>query len=762
MELHPRIEQELRELHQHMQQEGDLLSRSQLDRHYNIFRENFGPDVLSNLDGQELLSTMHEHGREDSLVYWLEFKNDEEFRTIPLGSIFGGSALKFGVYRRKETGAWVTGSPQKQREISESEAIDIARQHREQLLAGCHVLENNADIEPKDAAYRSLERDIYEVAPDVASKAWGHKYFSLLYPHVLDDYHVEKYQTYNLLRLLQVPPEDAGKYVPAGRFVAVARHLDIALNHLTATLTRRHGTPRTYWRIGTTPGGGKKDRWDLMREQNCVAIGWDKLGDLSDVEYTQSSKDHVKELMKKHYPGDPRRVGRDGSQVFYFVARMAEDDIAVAMKGQNVRGIGRVTGDYAFESGGDVPHRRPVEWLSLDEWTFPEPEGLRSTVRKLDKHPKNLVDVERHILGPKRRKTTVDALPPLPPITERINSLLERKRQLILYGPPGTGKTYWALRAAEELAARERFGTNPDDRTDDQRADLQKRSPDDEGLVRMCCFHPAYGYEDFIEGYRPSGGEERMNFVLRDGLFKRLCRDAAADPDHRHFLIIDEINRGDIPRIFGELLTVLEKDKRGRTIILPLSGERLRVPDNVCIIATMNTADRSIALLDVALRRRFGFHELMPDYSLLQGAIVQEIALGPWLEAVNARIRRHVGRDARNLQIGHAYLMDGTHPVKSFRAFMRAVRDEIVPLLQEYCYEDYQALQRILGDTIVDVEKQRIRATLFEEGNEERLRQALSEIYQEVATSAEAVAAEENAPVEDADLDEEEPPEGSE
>ena len=757
MELHPKIKQELRQLRQHMQDEGDLSSVSQLEGFYAAFRERFGPDVLANLDGQELLSTMHEHGREDSLVYWLEFKNDEEFRTIQLGSIAGGSALKFGIYRRKETGAWMTGSPQKQREISQSEAVDIARQHRDQLLVGCRVLEDNADIDPIDSEYRKLERVIYEAAPDVADKAWGHKYFSLLYPQLLDDYHVEKYQTYNLIRLLQIPPEDAGKYAPAGRFVALSRQMNMHLNHLTATLNRRHGTPRTYWRIGTTPGGGKKDRWNLMRDQNCVAIGWDKLGDLSDVDYTQSSKDRVKELMGEHYPGDPRTVGRDGSQVFYFVARIAEDDIVVAMKGQTVRGIGRVTGDYVYEDGGDVPHRRPVEWLALDQWKFPQQEGLRSTVRKLDKHPENLVATERHILQKEpapHGRANVKELPSLPHLIERIDSLLERKRQLILYGPPGTGKTYWALRAAEELASRDRFGKTAAYLTDDQRTGLQKRSPDDSGLIRMCCFHPAYGYEDFIEGYRPSGGEDRMNFELRDGLFKRLCRDAESDPDHQHYLIIDEINRGDIPRIFGELLTVLDKDKRGRTIMLPVSGERLRVPDNVCIIATMNTADRSIALLDVALRRRFGFHELMPDYSLLQGSIVQDIALGPWLEAVNARIRRHVGRDARNLQIGHAYLMDGTHPVKSFRAFKRAVRDEIVPLLQEYCYEDYQALQRILGETLVDVEKQRIRMTLFEDGNEERLRQALSEIYQEVATSAEAVAAEENAPVEDTDLDE--------
>ena len=125
--------------------------------------------------------------------------------------------------------------------------------------------------------------------------------------------------------------------------------------------------------------------------------------------------------------------------------------------------------------------------------------------------------------------------------------------------------------------------------------------------------HPAYGYEDFLEGYRPTEINGSMHFVLRDGIFKQLCAQAKAQPEHNFYLIVDEINRGDIPRIFGELLTLLEKNKRGKTAILPLSGEPFTVPENLYVIGTMNTADRSIALLDAALRRRFGFLELLPE-----------------------------------------------------------------------------------------------------------------------------------------------------
>src|SRR5262249_35268057 len=143
-----------------------------------------------------------------------------------------------------------------------------------------------------------------------------------------------------------------------------------------------------------------------------------------------------------------------------------------------------------------------------------------------------------------------------------------------------------------------------------------------DGLVRACCFHPAYGYEDFIEGYRPQTVNGHMAFQPRDGVFKGLCKDAERAPRDRFFLLVDEINRGDIPRIFGELLTILEKDKRGKSILLPVSGDTFRVPPNVFVIGTMNTADRSISLLDAALRRRFGFVELMPDSSVLRNHAV--------------------------------------------------------------------------------------------------------------------------------------------
>jgi 5-methylcytosine-specific restriction enzyme B len=174
---------------------------------------------------------------------------------------------------------------------------------------------------------------------------------------------------------------------------------------------------------------------------------------------------------------------------------------------------------------------------------------------------------------------------------------------------------------------------------------------------------------------------------------------------------------------------------------LPLSGDRFTVPQNVHLIGTMNTADRSIALLDTALRRRFGFVELMPDISVLGTASAGgNIPLGLWLAALNDRLRAHLGRDARNLQIGHAYLLESGHPVTDFTRFVQILAEDLVPLLEEYCYEDYGALAQILGSGLVDEEEQRVRKELFASGKRAELVQALLEPAPDIVTASVATS----------------------
>ncbi len=744
MILHDQLHRELIDRHRQLIAEGQLPSQEQLAQYYATFRARFGPEQLLALDGEALLEAMYDNSNRSSLVYWLEFKNDEELPAY-FGSIAGGSALKFGLYRRQENRAWMTGSPQHQVELSTGEAIDLARRYRDQLMGGARLLAqfpNNAD----DEQYRQLQQQLDQVAPDVSTKAWGHKYLHMIFPGKLDDFHAEWHQRFHLIKLLQMPPEGGGRYLAAGRYVAIARELDMPLNHLSSILNRRDGSPHRYWQVQVV----SPNLWEDMRNKGYVAIGWGDLGDLSEISYDQPSKNRLRDLMKTTY-GD-----RGGFQeVFSFAAAISPGDFVLAFKQPTVLGIGRVTGSYEYDPAtAQFPHHHPVEWLSLEKGTLPHDESHGRTVREI-RDPENQVAVERRA----QIRTSAPAVTTFTPapapmrltgVPGQIQSTLERKKQVILYGPPGTGKTYWAMRAAQDLAALAAFG-RPFDKLEETEKAVVRGGKDPVGsLVRMCTFHPAYGYEDFIEGYRPETTDGQLTFGRQPGVFKSLCDDAHRQPDRRFYLIIDEINRGDIPRIFGELLSILEKDKRGRPVLLPLSGEPFAVPDNVYVIGTMNTADRSIALLDTALRRRFGFIELMPDSTVLGSAVVENsIPLGPWLDALNERILENIGRDARNLQIGHAYLLDKGKPVTDLPTLARIVEEDILPLLEEYCYEDYTALAKILGAGLVDEAHQRVRHELFAPGRRDELIQALLAAVPEVTTSHQAVASEDEQLVEE-------------
>ncbi|WP_437193273.1 DUF4357 domain-containing protein [Planctomicrobium sp. SH527] len=738
-----KIRTQILQKHNELLADGKLLTKAQLEQYFLVFRERFSPEKLQAVQGEQLLELMHDHGNRDSLVYWLEFKNDDEFPSQKFGGIGGGSAMKFGVFRRKESGIWQgPNDKSKPEDISTQAAIEIAERHRDQLVLGAKLLSELPDGKT-DEDYLQLQKQMDELLPDIVGTGWAHKYFSLLFPEKIDDYHSNQWQKYAILKLQQMPPEGEGRYLAAGRFVRAAQQAGLPMNHFTAALNALYGPRHHYWRIAIEDAEQNGDSWSIMRSEGCVGLTWKDVGDLSWVAANKASRDQLREML-----GGPESVAawKKASQLIQFVGKISRNDIIVVTETDFVMGIGRVTGDYEFVPDSNVPHRRSVEWLDFSQWQLPTEEDFQSAVSLIQKNTENVLEIERHcqngvvlpIPTPLPPKTPV---PQLTGIPARIQSVLERKGQVILYGPPGTGKTYWAESTALTLAGMAAFGRAFADLNEDEKAAVTGNNGVG-GLVRWCCFHPAYGYEDFLEGHRPGVLQGQLTFELRNGIFKQLCHDALASPDRSFFLIIDEINRGDIPRIFGELLTVLEKDKRGKKILLPISQEEFHVPKNVFVIGTMNTADRSISLLDAALRRRFGFIELMPDASVLRDVVISGVPLRAWLEELNARIRQHVGRDARNLQIGHSYLMVAGKPIKDVHALKRTVRDDILPLLEEYCYEDVEALFNILGNGFFDKKHQQLQQDIFEDGQEEQFLQALLEYSPDISTSAEVTLSE--------------------
>lgn len=208
-------------------------------------------------------------------------------------------------------------------------------------------------------------------------------------------------------------------------------------------------------------------------------------------------------------------------------------------------------------------------------------------------------------------------------------------------------------------------------------------------------FHQSYGYEEFIEGLRPSVTDDGdISYEIKQGVFKRVCKQAEADPDNQYAIVIDEINRGNISKIFGELITLVEVDKRAGkknelTVTLPYSGLPFSVPSNLDIIGTMNTADRSLAHIDVALRRRFDFIELRTDYSLISDN-VEGVNLKRMLYAMNQRIELLLDRDHI---LGHALIMN----VTSIASLAHTFETNIMPLLEEYFFENWDKINQVLN-----------------------------------------------------------------
>lgn len=351
--------------------------------------------------------------------------------------------------------------------------------------------------------------------------------------------------------------------------------------------------------------------------------------------------------------------------------------------------------DVAFDSVRDATTDEivPLEELQSrepgQEWN-PQSSGIEikaKAARSLERLWKALPPIKSGTTTPGDDAGTEDPSPKK--LTPPLN--------LILYGPPGTGKTY---RLKNDYLPR--YQDEADDR------------------FEFVTFHQSYAYEDFVEGIRPVTENGAVTYEVRPGVLKRLCYRARRAPDKRFALFIDEINRGNVAKVFGELITLVEVDKRiridaagnratsckGLEVTLPYSGERFGVPANVDVIGTMNTADRSIALLDSALRRRFRFEELTPKPELLGSIDDGEgnaIDLRQLLQAINARLSRLLHRDQT---LGHSYF----YHVKSFGELRRVFAREILPFLQEAFYDDWRQIRHVLADQAVEEELQLVRA----------------------------------------------------
>ena len=440
-------------------------------------------------------------------------------------------------------------------------------------------------------------------------------------------------------------------------------------------LAEEETTTVHYWLY--SPGDGAS-MWDHFYSHGEMGIGWAEIGDLRSF----SSKEEMKQKMKDTY--DPTLSYMNAAHATWqFTNEIKVGDIIFVKKGRNqIIGRGVVTGDYYFcQSDLDYPHRRSVKWTHKGEW--PHPSGQTAMKTLTDVTP--YTDYVEKLCGLFVSETEADVeeqIVTFPEYTETdflsdvymeseeyatLVDLIRTKKNVILQGAPGVGKTFAAKRLAYSM-----MGVK------------------DQNRVMMIQFHQSYSYEDFIMGFRPS----EAGFELKKGAFYNFCKKAEIDSDNEYFFIIDEINRGNLSKIFGELFMLIESDKRGIQLQLLYSDEKFAVPKNVYIIGMMNTADRSLAMLDYALRRRFAFYEMRPGFET-EGFREYRMALENdkfnnlihCVESLNAVISADDSL-GDGFCIGHSYFCNLTAETITDRKLSGIVEYELIPLLKEYWFDE--------------------------------------------------------------------------
>ncbi|MCD8322073.1 MAG: AAA family ATPase [Oscillospiraceae bacterium] len=434
-----------------------------------------------------------------------------------------------------------------------------------------------------------------------------------------------------------------------------------------------------YWIY--SPGDGSAN-WDEFYNAGIMALGWGDIGDLRKFASKEEMRQKIKECYNLNNSGTHTALA-----TWQFVHEMEPGDIVFAKKGLHlIVGRGVVESDYEFDTTRNYyKNIRQVRWTHKGKWEHP---GSAITKILTDITPyTDYVKKLNALFAPEETDDGAEPEIPYPVYSadsflsdvymsredyETLAGLLRRKKNVILQGAPGVGKTYAARKLAYSLMG----------------AEIPER-------VMMVQFHQSYSYEDFIMGFRPS----ETGFELRKGVFYHFCKTAEADRANDYFFIIDEINRGNLSKIFGELFMLIENDKRDIPLQLLYSNEKFSVPGNVYIIGTMNTADRSLAMLDYALRRRFSFFDMGAGFDT-EGFRAYQAGLGSVkfdrLIACVKSLNQAIAADealGEGFCIGHSYFC-GLKPAEVTDQTLREIVNyELIPLLREYWFDEPSNVQ---------------------------------------------------------------------
>ena len=430
-----------------------------------------------------------------------------------------------------------------------------------------------------------------------------------------------------------------------------------------------------YWLYA--PGEGSC-MWDEFYTSGIMAIGWGVIGDLS----TFDSKDAMKIKMREVID-ESLSYKNAAHATWQFANEMKIGDIVFVKKGMHqIIGRGVVMSDYEYDNTRDDKYKniRQVDWTHNGVWPHPG-QAVMKTLTDITSYT-DYVEKLNSLFEDETEEDAEDVEKTYPPYTkedflsevfmpeeeyDKLSGILRIKKNIILQGAPGVGKTFVAKRIAFSM-----MGVK----------DVER--------VMMVQFHQSYSYEDFIMGFRPSTD----GFELKRGAFYNFCKKAEIDGDNDYFFIIDEINRGNLSKIFGELFMLIENDKRGVSLQLLYSDEKFSVPKNIYIIGMMNTADRSLAMLDYALRRRFAFFEIKPGFTtdgFREYRMSLENEKFDKLIACVESLNNVISNDESlgdGFCIGHSYFCNLLPDTINDQVLSGIVEYELIPLLKEYWFDE--------------------------------------------------------------------------
>lgn len=590
----------------------------------NEFKEKFSPEVLKSLSDADLLSYIFltTDGNNDSLCYHLEF-NPKLKRTF--GSISGGSSFKFGLFQRQEDGKWTTGAPKSPQVLSTEDALLLGKTIRDNLVNACEMIQSKILNSVED--YEKLDDDLNALMGKFASYAWVQKYFHMIFPDKFIGWYVVDWLKHILFGFGINPSEKY--YGMNGQLALIKKRTSYMSPDFQDICYAMFGEIRHFYRLGSSDES--KHYAEKWREEGIVAIGWREIGDLLNfIKNGILDRDKVAEALLLHYyQNDKKTASRKAGELKVFYETSASSVMTV-MDGTQLIAFVDGLSPYFYNATEDMAHQKSGIWHSpFDESDrLPEDEGYLTSCYEIKK-PENLLFLYKKYYEYQNSGKSVNTDNMFVPITFQTGYQSSFERNRILFGAPGTGKSFKLNCEKDVLLA-------------------------DGGEYERVTFHPDYSYANFVGTYKPvpckdSDGKDAITYSYVPGPFMRTyvkaIRNGRTDAPKPFLLVIEEINRANVAAVFGDVFQLLDRGddevseypiQASEDIKRYLAGElggnpddysEIRIPDNMFIWATMNSADQGVFPMDTAFKRRWDFTYLGIDDSEA-GIVGKKVILG--------------------------------------------------------------------------------------------------------------------------------------